>query len=344
MYGTSAGAIRAANPDAEPDALRPGQTLTVPLAFDVVPDCVRFTSTVLALCADGLAARYPFIRSGLAGTSVMGNRLHLLTIGTGPSRVFYNASHHANEWITSTLVMRFLEDYAAAFASGGTIYGKSARALFEKTTLSLMPMVNPDGVDLVTGELDSGLYYDRACGFARSYPAVCFPRGWKANINGVDLNLQYPAGWENAREIKYRLGCTEPGPRDFVGDAPLSQPESRAVYELTRLGDFSLTISFHAQGKVIYWKYLDFEPKNAYEIAQKFSAASGYAAEETPYASGFAGYKDWFISAYNRPGSTVEVGEGVAPLPLAQLPSIYADCLGIFVLGADPDTGVNEYL
>jgi g-D-glutamyl-meso-diaminopimelate peptidase len=195
-------------------------------------------------------------------------------------------------------------------------------------------------VDLVTGELDSGPYYDRAFGFARSYPAVGFPEGWKANINGVDLNLQYPADWESAREIKYRLDFTRPGPRDFVGDAPLSQPESRAVYEFTRLGDFSLTISFHAQGKVIYWKYLDFEPKNSYDIAQKFSAASGYAAEETPYASGFAGYKDWFISSYDRPGYTVEVGEGVAPLPLAQLPSIYADCLGIFVLGLALETAL----
>jgi g-D-glutamyl-meso-diaminopimelate peptidase len=336
MYGTSVGAIGTANPDAEPYALRPGQALTVPLAFDVVPVSVRFTSTVLALCADGLAARYPFIRSGWAGTSVMGKRLHLLTMGAGASRVFYNASHHANEWITSPLVMRFFEDCAAAFASGGTIYGQNARALFEKATLSLMPMVNPDGVDLVTGELDDGPYYDQARRYARSYPAIRFPEGWKANINGVDLNLQYPAGWENAREIKFSQGFTTPGPRDFVGDAPLSQPESRAAYDLTRSNDFSLTISFHTQGKVIYWKYLDFEPKNAYEIAQKFSAASGYAIEETPYASGFAGYKDWFISAYDRPGYTVEVGEGVAPLPLGQLPAIYGDCLGILVIGLDP--------
>ena len=41
--------------------------------------------------------------------------------------------------------------------------------------------------------------------------------GWKANINGVDLNLQFPAGWENAKEIKYSQGFNKPAPRDFVG-------------------------------------------------------------------------------------------------------------------------------
>ena len=336
MYNTTLDAIITANPDVDPDGMHIGQVLTIPLGFEVVPVNIRFTSTVLALCVDGLSKRYPFISAGWAGTSVMGRRLHLLTMGTGSSTVFYNASHHANEWITTPLVMRFLEDYVAAFASGGTIFGQSARELFAKSRLSLMPMVNPDGVDLVTGELNSGPYYEQALTYADNYPDIRFPLGWKANINGVDLNLQYPAGWEKARENKFSQGFTSPAPRDYVGASPLSQPESRAVYDHSRANDFSLTLSFHTQGKVIYWKYLDFEPKNSYEIAQKFSAVSGYAVEETPYASGFAGYKDWFISAYNRPGYTIEVGEGVAPLPLAQFSTIYRDCLGILVIGMDP--------
>ena len=31
---------------------------------------------------------------------------------------------------------------------------------------------------------------------------------------------------------------------------------------------------------------------------------------------GFAGYKDWFIQYYDRPGYTIEVGLGQSPLPL----------------------------
>ncbi len=47
--------------------------------------------------------------------------------------------------------------------------------------------------------------------------------------------------------------------------------------------------------------------------------------EETPYASGHAGYKDWFIQQYNLPGYTIEVGIGENPLRMSQFSSIYED-------------------
>ena len=55
--------------------------------------------------------------------------------------------------------------------------------------------------------------------------------------------------------------------------------------------------------------------------------------EQTPAESGYAGYKDWFIQTYNRPGYTIEVGRGVNPLPLSQFPQIYRDNLGILLGG-----------
>ena len=61
--------------------------------------------------------------------------------------------------------------------------------------------------------------------------------------------------------------------------------------------------------------------------------SSGYSVEDTPYASGFAGYKDWFIQDYNRPGYTIEVGLGESPLPLSQFDSIYRDNVGILTIG-----------
>ena len=69
-------------------------------------------------------------------------------------------------------------------------------------------------------------------------------------------------------------------------------------------------------------------------IGNEFARVSGYSLEETPFNSSFAGYKDWFIQDYNRPGYTVEVGEGQNPLPISQFDTIYNDILGIFVLGS----------
>lgn len=333
MHGSTIKAIETANPNINAFNLTVGSKITVPLSFGVVPTNISFTSTVLEYAIRGLKARYPFISVSSIGSSVMGKPLYLLYIGSGKNEVFYNASHHANEWITSPLLMKYLENYASAYAYNGKIYDTSASALYSSSTLYLAPMVNPDGVDLVTGEISSGKFYAQALKFSENYPDIPFPAGWKANINGIDLNLQYPAGWENAKEIKFSQGFTLPGPRDYVGSAPLSAKESRAVYNFTRSRNFSLTLSYHTQGKVIYWKYLDYLPPMSYETAQKFGDASGYEIAETPYNSGFAGYKDWFISEYNRPGYTIEAGIGISPLPLSQFGEIYSNNLGILTLG-----------
>ena len=149
----------------------------------------------------------------------------------------------------------------------------------------------------------------------------------------MDLNLQFPAGWENAREIKYAQGFISPAPRDFVGYGPLTEPESLAVYNFTLQHNFRLVLAYHTQGKVIYWKFQDYNPPRALQIGNAFSRVSGYSLEETPYNSSFAGYKDWFIQNYNLPGYTIEVGQGTNPLPISQLDKIYYDNLGILILG-----------
>ncbi len=333
-HGTTERAILTANPGIEPRRLTVGQELIIPLGFPVVPTDMAFTSELLALCVQGLTARYPFLTQRTLVKTRFGRPVTLLRLGSGQRSVLYNASHHANEWITTPVLLKFMEDYAAAVAAGGTIFGQDAAALFRRTQLYCVPMVNPDGVDLVTGAILRGSEaFEEAEAIAARYPAIPFPDGWKANLSGVDLNLNYPAGWEQARELKYALGFTGPAPRDFVGRAPLDQPESAAMARLTRTVDPRLTLSYHTQGEVIYWKYLDLEPVGARHIGEQFARLSGYLLEDTPYASGFAGYKDWFILTFDRPGYTIEAGLGQNPLPITQFDEIYRRNLGILATG-----------
>lgn len=333
QYGSTVRAIEIANPGIDPLNLTVGAALTVPLGFTpLVPTGINWFSELVSFCCEGLAARYPFLASGEIGRSVMDRPLWLLRMGSGPNRVFYNAAHHANEWITTPLLLRFVEALARAYAYDQAISGENAREIMSTTTLAVAPCVDPDGLDLVTGDLTSGPFYENAAAISRNFPGIPFPSGWKANIRGTDLNLQYPAGWEQAREIKFSQGYTRPAPRDFVGDGPLTAPESLAVYNFTLSYSPALTLSYHTQGQVIYWKFLNYEPAGAREIAERFSRASGYAVEDVPYVSSFAGYKDWFIQDYDLPGYTIEVGLGENPLPLTDFDRIYADNLGILTL------------
>lgn len=125
-----------------------------------------------------------------------------------------------------------------------------------------------------------------------------------------------------------------PAPRDFVGYGPLTEPESLAVYNFTLQHNFRLILAYHSQCEVIYWQFQNYNPPYSFEIGTQFANVSGYSLESTPYNSSFAGYKDWFIQNYNRPGYTIEVGLGTSPLPLSQFDKIYSDNLGILVLGS----------
>ncbi len=282
-----------------------------------------------------LTRRYPFLRSQVLTETAYGRPMRTLTIGTGSRKVLYTAAHHANEWITTPLLLKFVEEMAVAMEENGEIGGVDANALAENVTIVTVPMVDPDGVALVTGELEPGQpQYETARAMAVSFPSIPFPDGWKANLLGVDLNLNYPAGWLTAREIKYSQGYDRPGPRDFVGRAPLDQFETRALADYTENVDPELVLAYHTQGKVIYWQFEDYVVPGARELGEKFAALSGYSLEDTPYQSAFAGYKDWFIKSFRRPGFTIEVGEGENPLPLTQFDEIYRDNLPILLAAA----------
>lgn len=333
-YGVSSFALQAANPSLDPAQLPVGSEIVIPFAFSQVPVNVPWSSGLLEYVVKGLAARYPFIEVQTIGASVMGRPLYALNMGSGRGELFINAAHHANEWITTPLVLDFLETCAKAYVSKGTLSGRSAAALFASTKLFVTPMVDPDGVDLVNGFSERAAV-SRALAIAEKYPDIPFPSGWKANIEGTDLNLNYPAGWEEAKRIKFEKGFTSPAPRDFVGKAPLSAPESRAVWEFTKAHDFKLTVSYHTQGQEIYWKYGDTEPEGARRIVEAMAAVSGYCASDTPFESGFAGYKDQFIEVYNRPGFTVEAGAGTNPLPLSQYPRLREDNLPLMAVALE---------
>lgn len=255
-----------------------------------------------------LVSKFEFVRTAAIGESVQGRPIPAIRIGEGPFRWHFNGACHANEWITSLLLMKFAEQYAEACRHKGRIAGKPAEELLRRNTLWIVPMVNPDGVERVRQGRDD----------------------WKANARGVDLNDQFPAFWEEERSRRQAEG---PGPRDYGGPSPLSEPEASALAAWTGERDFGAVLALHTQGEEIYWNYRNMEPACSEEWVNRMARASGY---RSVYLEGSdAGYKDWFIYKFRRPGFTVEAGSGVNPLPPEQFPAIFSRVLPLLAEALD---------
>lgn len=331
-YGTSVARIITANPGIVPERLQIGARIIIPW-LDTVDTRIDYTYDILERDITGLKRLYPFIETGSAGQSVLGKDLYYIKLGTGPNKVFYNGAHHALEWITTPVLMKFIENYAKAYAERRAIRGYDIRRLFERSTIYILPMVNPDGVDLVLNGLQpDNPYYNQLLQWNRT--GRPFSQVWQANIRGVDLNHNYDAAWEESKAAEAVYGITGPGPTRYSGPEPFSEPETRAVRDLTLAVDPRLVLAYHSQGRVIYWNFMNLAPPEALRIGQALSRASGYALDQTYGIASYAGYKDWFIQDYRRPGYTIEVGRGRNPLPISQFPIIYNDNEGLLLLAS----------
>lgn len=334
-FGCSDRRLRELNPQlpagAEPT---PGTriALPAPAVGHIVMPSSAYGPDRVAADLKRLVSAFPFIKTATIGNSVMGKPILAAGIGDGPFRWHLNASLHANEWITSLIAMRFLEDYGRACRRKTQIGGFDAAELYRRTTLWVVPMVNPDGVELV----QEGLRPDHplAARIGRWNRGSASFRNWKANARGVDLNDQFPAGWEEERR---RRGVHGPAPRDYSGDAPLCEPEAAALAEFTEAQSFDAVIALHTQGEEIYWNYGGLEPPESKIWAHRLGLASGYRS--IALTGSDAGYKDWFIAKYRRPGFTVEAGCGRNPLPLSAFEDMYDDCLRLLTEALDLSPG-----
>lgn len=269
-----------------------------------------------------LAEAHAFVRLERIGFSVLGKPLLAAVIGNGPHKVHVNAAMHANEWITAPLLVNFLADYAESVVNGSLLCEASGAELARQATLHAVPMVNPDGVELVLRG-NAPTHPRHASLLAMNGGKTDFS-GWKANVRGVDLNDQFPAWWETERD---RRQVDRPGPRDYTGERPLSEPEAKALVQCAKSHRFDLVLALHTQGREIYWNYRDLEPPEAKRMAAVLAEASGLMPVKLEGSD--AGFKDWFIAAYRRPGFTVELGYGENPLPVDQFSSLYQELLPI---------------
>ena len=248
------------------------------------------------------------------GRTAGGRPLFCVQVGEGKRKSMLTACHHANEWLTGLCLWYAMEEYCRKIACGDF----EASCSFAENTVLAVPWVNPDGAALLLG-LGHCSEWEKCASIAAHFPLIPFPEGWKANLQGVDLNLNYPANWEGIRRRK-NVYCA--APRDYAGPYPFSEEESCALKDLTETFSPHVTAALHTQGEEIYANFGNLQPKGTKQLANALSDALGYPVIRTPAQSDAGGYKDWFMQEFDRPAATVELGLGENPLPLALLPQL----------------------
>lgn len=268
------------------------------------------------------AEKYDFISINNLGKSIFGRSIPIIKLGNGEKKVIYIGAHHGSEWITTGLLLRFINEYCELYKSSGTVEGISIGKLFESVEISVIPMLNPDGVEFsVNGITEDNILFSRLVSMNKESRDFTH---WQANGRGVDLNHNYNLGFGEYKIIEAEQGITGGAPTKFSGEYPESEPETGYLCNYIRFyGDFKGALTLHSQGEEIYYtsggRCLD----GCERIASYLSDISGYTYEIPTGSASYGGFTDWFIDEFKRPAITLECGKGQNPLPLANLPLIY---------------------
>lgn len=216
-------------------------------------------------------------RKKIIGKSELGRNIYAFkVVKTDYPVVIAQYAIHAREYITTYLALEQINAYNL-IGVRGTVY--------------FIPAVNPDGISKVLGG----------------------DRLYKANANGVDLNVNFPAKWgTGASNVKNK------GSANFIGEYPLSEKESVALYDFTLKVKPDATVSYHSKGEEIYWYFNqdEVDAKRDLILASEVSRATGYPLKLTPNSAG--GYKDWCIDSLKIPALTIEVGDDNLTHPIGR--------------------------
>ena len=266
-----------------------------------------------------LDLNYEFVKVETFAQSVCLRDIKYLQIGNKKNMALWVGAFHGMEWLTSFLLLKFLKNICVNIKFEKHIFGMDIFNQLQKRGLCVVPCLNPDGVEISTrGSNSAGKYKDFIKEVSKGNTS-----SWQANAHGVDLNHNYNAGWEELHELELKNGITNPAITRYGGTKPESEPETQALVNLCKKYDFEHAIAFHSQGEEIYWKYGNSIPEKSFLLAKLFAVSSGYTLSTPEGLAVGGGFKDWFISEFNKPGFTVEIGKGKNPLLFSEFDEIY---------------------
>lgn len=248
------------------------------------------------------------VETGTVGESELGQSIPYIFVGQkNGNYMIVQGAMHAREHLTALVVVclaKYLVAHPQSMLNGGIYF---------------VPMVNPDGVRLCQegvgfiADVDRRKWLLDLNGGKKDFSL------WKANADGVDLNVNFDAKWGEGTQNQFA-----PAPQNYVGDFPLSARETRALAEFTQRINPCITLSYHLKGEEIYYEFGQ-SPRAMQRDRRYAEAIASYTGYKVATPEGSAGgYKDWCVESLNIPAFTIEVGSDdfPHPFPYGQLQQI----------------------
>ena len=230
--------------------------------------------------------------SGKADRDILALRLTCKNVTTPKPGVLFFGGQHAREIANPALLMR----YADWLLSG---YGvdPQATAFLESRVIDLIPLMNPDGRDVV------------ARGYTGEPGGDLDKRKSTSGVDGVDLNRNWATeNWGTAGTSH------EPTSEVYCGPSPASEPEVRAMQSYIEKTKPALVIDWHSFSELVLYPPEDDASRETPDqdhfarVGKKLASYNGYTAEKAVELYPTSGTSMWAYEKLGIPTFTIETG------------------------------------
>lgn len=247
------------------------------------------------------------------GSSEDGRTIWCLRVGnpSAGKKIVIDAGIHAREWMNPLMIVHKCEEILRQY----TEY----KGTLKSTCLYVVPMINPDGVTISQYGFGA-IRSEKLRKLCQKTKASA--RTWKANARGVNLNFNFPGGWNPDNKSKKPDGSSYPGKK------AASEKETKVMMSfINSLSGVRGALNYHSTGSILYWNYNVEGTPALYErqrqLAAKVNSFTRYRLMPKSISTDpNGGFGDWLIYNKKIPNVTVETGSVMCPLPHSQLKKI----------------------
>lgn len=237
--------------------------------------------------------------SGRSGRDIWAVRLGSAPQGTKPALLFLGGLH-AREMAATEIALQLIAYLTENYGQDPLITG-----LLDNREVWIIPYPNPDGTMRVMQNLSWRKNTDD-----RSGGSGIPPFG-----PGVDLNRNFAAKWGLRDAAGKLVGnvSDDPSSAVYLGTAPFSEPETRAIRDLARTIRPKIMVAYHSYGNLILWPWsYTYDPTPDHPlysaIAAQLARLTGYSYDRTLIYLNTGDATDWAYQELGTLAFTIEIG------------------------------------